>query len=214
MIKIVLAEDQNIVRNGIRMLLETDANIKIVAEAVDANQALEIVQREGEIDIILIDIKKPTMNGISLIKDIKVLRPNIHVVILSADSDEKFVVSAFSEGASGYMLKNVSSDELIFGLKYIYNGGRYLCTELTMRLIDDAIHNKHYKSTKVDIDFSLREREVLNHIAGGLTNSEMSEKLFISKRTIEGHRQSLIEKTGSKNTAALIRFAVLNGIIN
>lgn len=215
MLNILLAEDHTIVRNGIRMLLETDDDIKIVGEAVNGNEVLEKIKQKEEIDIILADINMPELDGISLIKEAKALDPNIQVVILSMHDNEKYVMQAFLEGASGYMLKNVSADELIFSLKFISNGGSYLCSELTMKIVQNLIHNKQYapNHTKVAIDFSLREIEVLNLIAEGLTNSEMSEKLFISKRTIEGHRQSLIEKTNSKNTAALIRFAVLNGIV-
>jgi len=214
MLNILLAEDHTIVRNGIRMLLETDIDIKIVGEAVNGNEVLDAINKGEKIDIVLADINMPELDGISLIKEVKALNPDIQIVILSMHDNEKYVMQAFLEGAAGYMLKNVSADELIFSLKFINNGNTYLCSELTMKIVQNLIYNKQYlPHNKVDIDFSLREIEVLNLIAEGLTNSEMSEKLFISKRTIEGHRQSLIEKTNSKNTAALIRFAVLNGMV-
>lgn len=215
MLNILLAEDHTIVRNGIRMLLETDDDIKIVGEAVNGKEVLETIKTGEKIDIVVADINMPELDGISLIKEVKALNSDIQIVILSMHDNEKYVMQAFLEGAAGYMLKNVSADELIFSLKFINNGGTYLCAELTMKIVQNLIHNKQYSqhNNKVNIDFSLREIEVLNLIAEGLTNSEMSEKLFISKRTIEGHRQSLIEKTNSKNTAALIRFAVLNGIV-
>lgn len=214
MLNILLAEDHTIVRNGIRMLLETDSDIKIVGEAVNGNEVLDAINKGEKIDIVLADINMPELDGISLIKEVKALNPEIQIVILSMHDNEKYVMQAFLEGAAGYMLKNVSADELIFSLKFINNGNTYLCSELTMKIVQNLIYNKQYlPHNKVDIDFSLREIEVLNLIAEGLTNSEMSEKLFISKRTIEGHRQSLIEKTNSKNTAALIRFAVLNGMV-
>src|SRR5690606_4644350 len=119
-----------------------------------------------------------------------------------------------AEGASGYLLKNISSDELIFAIKHVSSGNQYLCSELSIKLLERV--TKSSALTPIidsNIEFSSREVEVLNLIAEGLTNLEMSEKLFLSKRTIEGHRQSLIEKTGSRNTAALIRFAVLNGFV-
>lgn len=215
MINILLAEDHNIVRNGIKMLLETDANIKIVGEAINGKEVLKKLKERLDVDIILTDINMPEMDGITLIKEAKQLNPEILVVILSMHDNEKYVLQAFSEGASGYVLKNVGADELLFCLNFVANGNKYLCTELTMKMIDNIILNKLYlpNDNNTKIDFSTREIEVLNLIAEGLTNSEMSEKLFISKRTVEGHRQSLLEKTGSKNTATLIRFAILNGIV-
>jgi DNA-binding NarL/FixJ family response regulator len=212
---ILLAEDHNIVRDGIKMLLESEKGFKVVGEAVNGKQVLDRLNNNEKIDIILTDINMPEMDGISLIRHVKKIDPNITVAILSMHDNEKYMIEAFTEGASGYLLKNVSSEELIFSLKYMKNGGRYLCSELTMKMLDNLIHHKQYQyvTTNNSIDFSPREIEILQLIADGLTNSEMSDKLFISKRTIEGHRQSLLEKTDSKNTATLIRFAVLNGII-
>jgi DNA-binding NarL/FixJ family response regulator len=212
---ILLAEDHTIVRNGIKMLLESEKDFKVVDEAVNGMEVLEKINKGAVVDIILTDINMPEMDGISLIREMKLIDPAVKVVILSMHDNEKYVIEAFIEGAAGYMLKNVSADELIFSLKYIHNGSKYLCSALTMKMMDNLINHKQYQYTANQhaIDFSMREIEILQLIAEGLTNSEMSEKLFISKRTIEGHRQSLLEKTESKNTAALIRFAVLNGII-
>lgn len=215
MLKIFLAEDHSIVRNGIKVLLEAEGEIKIVGEATNGNEVLSAIKSGHQIDIVLADINMLGMDGISLIKEVKQLQPTIHVVMLSMHDSEKYIIKAFLAGASGYMLKNVNPDELIFGLKFISNGGNYLCAELVMKIINHLAQNHHFSANdnKVTIDFSSREIEVLNLIAEGLTNSEMSDKLFISKRTIEGHRHSLIEKTKAKNTAALIRFAMQNGII-
>ena len=215
MLNILLAEDHNIVRNGIKVLLEADTDINIVGEALNGKQALEKIESGLKIDIVLTDINMPEMDGISLIKEVKQINPTIHVVVLSMHDHEKYIIQAFAEGAMGYILKNVNADELIFALKYIANGGRYLCSELTMKIVEKMLDTKLQQSENLQpsIDFSLREIEILQLIAEGYTNSEMSEKLFLSKRTIEGHRQSLIDKTNSKNTAALIKFAVRNGFI-
>jgi len=140
----------------------------------------------------------------------------VKVLFLSMMNNEKYIAQAFTEGASGYVLKNAGADELIFSLRQVGNGNRYLCTELALNLLDRSLQeNTVFTSTRESkIDFSQREIEVLHLIAEGLTNTEIAEKIFISKRTVEGHRQSLLEKTGSKNTATLIRFAVLNGFIS
>ncbi|NQX37454.1 DNA-binding response regulator, NarL/FixJ family, contains REC and HTH domains [Pedobacter steynii] len=215
MLQVLLAEDHNIVRNGIRMLLETDQDINIAAEAVNGIEVLEYVASGQQVDVVLADINMPGMDGMMLLKEMKLLKPETYVMMLSMHDNEKYVAQAFTEGASGYLLKSVSADELIFSLKHVGTGGKYLCSELSIRMLDKLMLNGYHSvsDTKVSIEFSLREIEVLHLIAEGLTNNEMSEQLFISKRTVEGHRQSLIEKTGARNTAALIRYAVLNGVI-
>ncbi|TDQ11812.1 response regulator transcription factor [Pedobacter metabolipauper] len=212
MLEVLLAEDHNIVRNGIRMLLETDKTINIVAEATNGKEVLEHIANGKKIDIVLADINMPELDGISLIRELKLVSPKTRVVILSMHDNEKYVFQAFIEGASGYLLKNVSADELLFSLKHVNTGNKYLCSELAIKIMGRQIQNSS-SGLEFAAEFSPREIEVLLLIAEGHTNHEMSEKLFISKRTIEGHRQSLIDKTGSRNTAALIRFAVSNGII-
>ena len=214
MLNVVLAEDHNIVRNGIKMLLEMDKNINVIGEATNGHEVLKIANQGAKIDIVLADINMPEMDGITLIGSLKAISPGTKIVMLSMLDNEKYVARAFVEGASGYLLKNVSADELLFSLKHIHSGGKYLCAELSVRLLDRLVHSSGVQfNAEPAIDLSMREIEILNLISEGLTNSEMSDKLFISKRTIEGHRQSLIEKTNSKNTAALIRFALVNGYI-
>lgn len=215
MLQVVLAEDHNIVRNGIRMLLELDQEINIAAEAMNGVEVLEYIATGQEVNVILTDINMPEMGGVSLLQEVKALNPDVYVVMLSMQDNEKYVSQAFVEGASGYLLKNVSADELIFSLKHVGMGGKYLCSELAFRMLDKLVHNRCHSLAAVPLsaDFSLREIEILHLIAEGMTNTEMSDQLFISKKTVEGHRQSLIEKTGAKNTAALIRYAVLNGIV-
>jgi DNA-binding NarL/FixJ family response regulator len=216
MLNIVLAEDHKIVRNGIRVLLEADKEIIVAGEAVNGREVIDLVNTGLKPDIVLADINMPELDGIALTRELKILSPETKVVILSMLDNEKYVTQAFAEGAYGYLLKNVSADELIFSLKHVHTGGKYLCAELSIRLLDRLLHLPGIPQDMMDppVDFSAREIEILGLIAEGLTNSDMSERLFISKRTIEGHRQSLIEKTGSRNTAALIRFAVLNGIVH
>ena len=157
----------------------------------------------------------PELDGISLIREIKRIDPGIRLIVLSMHDHEKYLSAAFAEGADGYLLKSVGAEELIFALKYVNGGGKYLCAELGIKLLDSFNQSQQFRQElQTDIDFSLREMEVLNLIAEGLTNLEIGEKLFLSKRTVEGHRQSLLEKTNSKNTAMLIRFAVLHGLIS
>ena len=214
MINILLAEDHNIVRNGIKMLLESDQEIQVLGEATNGFEVLKQMASKT-VDMVLVDINMPEMDGMQLLREVKEKYPRTKVVMLSMHDHEKYVMEAFKNGSDGYLLKNIGADELIFAVKFVQQGHQYLCAELTMAMMDNLLHSRKYLVTMPDneIDFSLRELEILQLIAEGLTNLEMSEKLFLSKRTIEGHRQSLLDKTGSKNSASLIRYGVLNGLI-
>lgn len=215
MLKIILAEDHSIVRNGIAALLNAEESFEVVGEATNGAEVLELVGNQNEVDLILTDINMPQMDGIELIKEIKRIRPEIYIVVLSMLDADKYITEAFQEGADGYLLKNVNADEMIFAIKQVSLGYRYLYSELGIKLLERLIDYTTCNDSLImdSIDLSTRELEVLNLIADGYTNFEMSEKLFLSKRTIEGHRQSLIDKTGSRNSAALIKFAVVNGLV-
>lgn len=214
MLKVILAEDHNIVRNGIKILLEAEEDIEVVGEATNGQEVLDFLDAGNAPDLILSDINMPLMDGIMLLETLKEQYPQTKVILLSMLDNEEYIIKAFREGASGYLLKSAGADELIFALRHVNSGNKYLSSELSLKMLD-RMNSTVSSATLIrnDIEFSTREIEVLQLIAQGLTNLEMSEKLFLSKRTIEGHRQNLIEKTGSKNTAALIRFAVLSGIV-
>jgi DNA-binding NarL/FixJ family response regulator len=216
MIKIILAEDHNVVRNGIRSLLEKESDIQVVAEATNGNEALKLLKEGLTPDIMLADVNMPEMNGMEMVAQISEHYPSVKVIMLSMLDNEKYIMQAFKAGATGYILKNVNAGELVFAIRHVcMSHERYLCNELSLRLLDKLIHTPEsvFDIDSSDIDISKREAEVLALISEGYTNQEIADKLFTSKRTIEGHRQSLIEKTGTRNTAALIRYAIVNGII-
>jgi DNA-binding NarL/FixJ family response regulator len=214
MINIILAENHNLVRNGIKILLERDAGLKVVADAQYGKEVLDLLETGLVVDVLLANINVPEVEGLNLIRTIKQRYPQLSVVILSMLDHEEFIVDAFKEGVSGYLFKNISSEELIFAIKHVHEGKKYICNELSIRLLDKLVSlSCQRKSHVLHHDFSPREIEILHLMSEGYTNTEMSDKLFISKRTIEGYRQNLIDKTKVKNTAALIKYAVLNGII-
>jgi DNA-binding NarL/FixJ family response regulator len=216
MIKIILAEDHNIVRNGIRSLLEKEKDFEVTGEAVNGKEVLALLEKEITADIVLADMNMPELSGIELIANLKQLVPSCKVIVLSALDHEKYVVQAFQTGANGYLLKSVSPDELIFAIRHVCDGSQYICSELTSRFLNRLLSMPDTVTTELaeGIEFSSRETEILGLIAEGYTNQEIADKVFTSKRTVEGHRQALIEKTGARNTAALVRFALINGIIN
>jgi DNA-binding NarL/FixJ family response regulator len=127
--------------------------------------------------------------------------------------NENYVFKAFRAGASGYLLKDVSADELIFALSHISSNKSYICSDLSIRLLERAGNYKKDDAI-LDLDFSKREKDVLELLAQGFTNQQIADKLFISRRTVEGHRQAMIDKSKARNSVELIKFAVKNGLIN
>jgi DNA-binding NarL/FixJ family response regulator len=216
MIRILLAEDHNIVRNGLRSVLEKEDYIQITGEAVNGTDALTLLANGSKADLLIADMNMPGMGGIELTEELKKNYPELKVMILSALDHEKYVIKAFQSGVSGYLLKSAGADELLFAIRHVYHNNQYICSELTNRFLARllAIPDPASPENINNIDFSSRELEVLSFIAEGFTNQEIADKMFTSRRTIEGHRQSLMDKTGSRNSAVLIRFAVVNGVIN
>ncbi|SKB37473.1 two component transcriptional regulator, LuxR family [Sphingobacterium nematocida] len=220
MIKIILVEDHLVVRNGIKLLLDTQENVQVVAEANNGKEAIAYLEDNIIPDIIITDINMPGMDGIQLTEQLVERYPGIKVIILSMLNNTQNVTQAFEKGAKGYLVKNVSYDELLFAINHISNGGRYLCEELAMLLLDRVMVQStgfaNYENDKPtnDVELSERELEVLQLISEGHTNVEIADKLFLSKRTVEGHRQNLIEKAGVKNSASLIKYAVINRLVD
>jgi len=218
MIKILLVEDHMVVRNGIKLLLESQDGFEVVGEASNGKEALQFLNSNLVPDIVLTDISMEEMDGIELLHELNKQYPSIKVVILSMLNQINYVIEAFESGLAGYLVKNVGYSELLFGLNHIANGGRYMSEEIAMILLDQVRSGQSYAQVsgelQTDFDISDRELEVLKLIAEGYTNIEIADKIFLSKRTVEGHRQNLIDKAGVKNTAHLVKFAFERGILN
>jgi two-component system, NarL family, response regulator NreC len=215
-INILLADDHHIVRQGISSLLEKQPDICILAEANNGDEVLRLINIGKHPDIIISDINMPGTGGIELIGKVKAVAPSVKVIILSMLDNDNFVVKAFNAGASAYLLKSVSPEELLFAVRHVYTDQQYICTELAMRLVKRLANapNIMQPGTGVEMDFTDREIEILQLIADGYTNEKIAEKLFMSKRTAEAYRKTLLEKTGTVNTAALVGFAMRNNLIN
>ncbi len=214
--KILLAEDHLVVRNGIKLLLDAQANFEVVADVGSGREILDLIAAGVEADILITDLTMDNVDGLQLIKELNQRGIKMYVIVLSMLDEEHYVAQSFQYGARAYLVKNVTADEMLFCINHVAKGGRYLCEELTMKLVDKLINKEEAQSYKMDpaeLSLSSREMEVLELLGEGLTNLEISKKLFLSKRTVEGHRQSLIDKTKSKNTPALIKFAIQNGLL-
>lgn len=215
-IRIILAEDHNIVRNGIRNLLDRDNELKVVAEAVDGKAALDLIKNGVKADILLADMNMPQMDGMQLTEQLQHIPHKPKVVLLTMLDCEQSVTKAFKAGVHGYLLKSAGADELIFAVKHVCNNCRYISSELSFRFLDRVgyLPNMNQVIQDNDMELSQKDLQILDLIATGLTNQEIADRLFTSKRTIEGHRQSLIDKTGTRNTASLVRYAVRHKLIN
>lgn len=212
MIRIIIAEDHQLVRQGIRLLISEDPEFEIVAEAANGQEVLKSLAEHPQTDIVLTDLIMPVMDGKALITEIKSGYPGVKAIILSMEDDPRTIAGILKNGASGYLFKNSEAIELIFAIRFVASGGRYICAELGFKLLK-ALPSEHAVSVPGLSEFSSRELEVLKLIAEGYTNQQIAARIFASKRTVEGHRQSLLEKTGSKNTAMLIRNAILGQLI-
>lgn len=216
MINIILADDHNIVRNGIKNLLEKDSDIRVAGEAFDGEHVLKLLDSGTQADIILADMNMPKLGGIELADKLKAAGNPVKVILLTIHDHRNHILNAFQSGVSAYLFKNISAEELVFAIKHVYGGSRYLCLELSERLLDEMLLSPSLKISNqtTNITFSEREISILKLMVEGYTNKEIAERLFTSKRTVEGHRQAMINKTGVRNTPALIRFVLKNGVLD
>lgn len=219
-VNILLADDHHLVRDGIKSLIEKYSEFNVIGEGADGTEIMQILETTDErIDLILADINMPNMSGLELAEKISTEYPNIKVLILSMLDHEKYVSQALKSGAKGYLLKSVNEEELIFAIKQVMGNSFYVCSELTYQLLNKSLLGfgagiRTKPASNVNVDFSSREIEILELIAEGYTNLEIADKLFTSKRTVEGHRLQMIAKTGVRNTAALVKFCITNGILH
>lgn len=217
-IKIILADDHNIVRAGIKAILEKMSNIKIVAEASNGKQVLNII-KEIEPDIVLLDIAMPELNGLEVTQQISKNYPNIKVIILSMYKSEEYVLQALKFGASGYLLKDSAVDELLIAINAVVKGDKYLSPFVSKSVIENLLVKS---SDKIDIkksDYLLnkltpRQREIFQLIAEGYTSKEIAYKLKISPKTVEAHRKQLMTRLGIYDIAGLVKYAIKLGIIS
>jgi len=218
MIQVMLVDDHHLVRNGFRLILETQDDIAVLADVESAENALNFLESNHDLDIILTDINMAEMGGIEFIGIIKLRYPNVEILALTMESDMDIASEVLSVGGEGYLTKDSSCEEVLFGIRQVAKGEKYISGSLGFACLYDYkkythnIHDKHYMLSKYDI--TERELSVLELIAEGYTNGEIANRIFLSKRTVEGHRQKLIEKTKTKNAAGLVRFGFHNMLLH
>lgn len=213
-ISVAVADDHALFRKGLVALLHDFPFIKNVMEASDGRELLDkLAIAEEKPEIILLDLKMPVMDGVEATEKLKELYPDIKIVILTMQDDENFIIYMIEKGVSSYLLKNVEPNELK-KILMVLQEKEYFFNEKLSNIVMKALHSKGKKTVGIYYNslFTEREQEVLNLICQEYTNSEIAEMLGVSKRTIDGHRMSLFEKSGAKNTAGLVIYAVKYGI--
>ncbi len=208
--QLLLVDDHNLVRSGFQLILEAQEDITVIAGVENGQKALDYLKGASRPDIILTDIHMEVMDGIQFIQAVKRDYPTIKIIVLSMEDNIQIVQEVLNLGADGYLSKDSNVEEILFGIQQIIRGQQYVSAALSIELIKNLPKYAHLDVDRAALmkryDISERELSVLELIAEGHTNAEIADQIYLSKRTVEGHRQQLIEKTGSKNTAGLVRF--------
>lgn len=211
-IKILLADDHNIIIDGIKAMLIKNPEIEIIGEAKNGNEAIELANTLVP-DIIIMDISMPNKSGIEATKQIKENNKSIKIIILTQHENKEYVIQLFKVGADGYLLKNSKKTELLEAIKTVYNGEKYIGKHASLSLIafDDS---KNTFEQRENVSLTKREIEIIKMIAEDLSNQEIANNLNISTRTVETHRRNLMQKLDIKSAVALVRYAIQHKIIN
>ena len=210
-IRVILADDHQILREGLRALLESENNIEVIAEAENGREAVSLVKKLSP-DVVLIDVAMPDMNGVDATLKISKLAPDSLVLALSGHSDGFYVKGMLEAGAKGYLLKDVASQELITAINTISKGQIYVSPSVTDTLVVDYLQRVKGEIGADSKILSAREREVLQLVAEGNSTNQIADSLHLSNRTIESHRKRIMDKLGLRSIAELTKYAIREGI--
>lgn len=210
--RIALADDHRLVRDGLRALLEADGRFKVVAEADDGLQVIPLVEKEQP-DVLLLDLMMPGLHGLDVIDQVVKRVPSTKIIVLSMHSDEGYVVRALRSGAAGYVLKDAPGSELLHAIDEVAQDRRYLSSRVSQRAIDVYLYSKDSEDDDPYLTLTPREKEVLHLAVEGSTSSQIAHRLSISPRTVEVHRGNLMRKLGLRNIEQLATFARSRGLI-
>jgi DNA-binding NarL/FixJ family response regulator len=207
-VRIVIADDHEIFRNGFKLLMKNQAKLELVGEAGDGRELLYVAAKEQP-DIVIMDIQMPVMDGIEACKHIRKSYPHMQVIALSMFNDDNLIVDMLEAGAKGYLLKNTNREELLTAVTIVHEGGTYYCTATSnklARLIADSKFNPGRSHTVVKI--SEREKQIIQLICEQYSNKEIASQLGLSIRTVESHRENIQEKLDVKNSVGIVIYAI------
>jgi DNA-binding NarL/FixJ family response regulator len=212
MVRLALADDQVLFRRGLAMLLADMAEVRIVLECANGEELLAGLRNDA-VDIVLLDLEMPVMDGMAAMKRIREEHPQVKVIVLSMHDQEKFIVHLMELGANGYVLKTAEPDEIEGAIRAVAATGYHFSPMVSRVMLHGLVKKEKVKPTFDDVDpLTERELEVLRLICQELTTTEIAGKLFLSPRTVEGHRNNILLKTGARNTAGLVVYALTRGI--
>ena len=213
-ISLALVDDQVLFREGIASLIHSEAGFSLVMEADNGKDFLSNLKKMELLpDIVLMDMEMPGMDGMQLNEELHKHYSSIKVIVLSVHDSERLMARMIQAGASGYLFKNCNKEELLNAIRNVFNNGFYITPAVLKAIQSPAANARGITNIQsIPIDISPREMEVLKLICGEYSNAEIAEKLFISVRTVDGHRNNLLAKTGCHNTAGLVLFAVKHHI--
>ena len=213
-IRILLADDHTVVRRGLRLLLESQPEFSVVAEAADGKQAVEAAEASRP-DVVVLDIAMPNLNGIEAAQRILASVPGAAIVVLSMHSDEGYVLRALKAGAKGYLLKDAAEGDLIEAIKTVTRGKTFFSSEITKMLAEDYVREIRARGSEDSYELlTPREREILQLLAEGKSNKDIAGMLNLSLYTVETHRRNLQDKLNVHSFAELILYAVRKGVIS
>lgn len=213
-IKIAIADDYKIYRDGLKVGLSADNNLEVISEADNGEDLLQSLEANMP-DVIIMDLKMPIMDGMEATKEVRKKYPSVKVLVVSMYEDDKFIIHLMENGANGYLLKNAEPDELRRSIYAVHENGYYFNDLVNKALLKKLVLKNNFKpSFNQNVELTERELEVLKLICEEKTAAEIGKEIFLSPRSVEGIRQRLIEKVGVRNTAGLVMFAVKNNIVD
>ena len=211
--KVIICDDQAIIRDGLEMLLNLERDIEVLGQAQDGAEAVELV-KEGTPDLVLMDLKMPGMNGIEATRQIKEAYADTAVLALTMHEDDQYFFEMLQAGASGYLPKRDAPDELVRAIRTVSRGEVFLYPSLATRLVQSYVGGEAGDDTEALVsDLTPREKEVLVLIAEGLTNPEIADQLVISVKTVDRHRENIMRKLNLHSRIDLVKYALRHGLI-
>lgn len=211
-IKVLIADDHEIFRDGLKLMLSMAESIDLVGEAANGKELLKLIE-SAQPDVVITDIKMPIMDGVEATKHIKEHHPSIEIIALSMFDDEELILEMLDAGAKGYLLKNSDKFEITDAVAAVHEGNSYYCKHTSGKLAKlIALNREKHDKKKKEAEFSDKEKEIIALICQEYTNKEIGEKVFLSSRTVEGYRMKIMEKLKAKNTVGIVVEAIRYGI--